>query len=112
MLDGDRKLELRVARSHTVVVLGYAGEPYLRFSPQGVAVNERSPTALANKLTASGATPALDPGATPSWSLLAVTERYAWHDHRLGPKPGHAYGRGAVAALGDPGRDRRQTRIA
>jgi hypothetical protein len=102
VIDGDRKLELRVTGSHTVVVLGYAGEPFLRFSALGVAVNDRSPTAIANTLARRGSAPALDSRAPASWSTLAVTERYAWHDHRLGPTPGRTYGQGAVATWAIP----------
>ncbi len=95
--DGDRKLELRVAPSHTVVVLGYAGEPFLRFSPAGVEVNVRSPTALADTLVRGGSAPALTPRAAAQWSLRTTGDRIAWHDHRLGPVPGRSYGNGAVA---------------
>ncbi len=43
----DRALHLTVSRGHTVVVIGYLGEPLLRIGPAGVAVNLRSPTAAA-----------------------------------------------------------------
>ena len=42
IFDADRKIELSVPASTTVVVLGYAGEPFLRFAPIGVEMNERS----------------------------------------------------------------------
>jgi hypothetical protein len=102
VIDGDRQLELRVRGSHTVVVLGYGSEPFLRFSPVGVAVNDRSQTAIADKLARPGVAPALDPHAPPSWSMLAVTDRYVWRDHRLGPRPGRTYGQGAVASWAIP----------
>ena len=68
VVDGDRRLDLRVARGHVVVVLGDMGEPLLRFTPNGVAVNEHSPTAIANALAKPGSSPQLDPRARPSWS--------------------------------------------
>ena len=100
--DGDRKLELQVEGSHTVIVLGYAGEPFLRFSSAGVDVNDRSPTAVADKLARGGSAPALAPGAAAHWSRLTAGHRFAWHDHRLGPVPGRSYGDGAVATWSIP----------
>ena len=96
-LGGDRKLELTVAPTATVLVLGYQAEPLLRFSPTGVEVNERSPSAITNKLARRGSVPALDPHATPAWSFVSNGHRYAWHDHRLGPTPGRRYSDGSVA---------------
>jgi len=95
-LDGDRKLQLRVASGATVVVLGYQGEPFLRFSPSGIEVNDRSPSAIANKLARPGSVPALDPHAAPHWSSVSHGHGYTWHDHRLGPVPGRRYGEGKV----------------
>ena len=66
MIDGNRKLELTVRPPHTVVVEGYGGEPFLRFDGAGVSVNERSLTAVTNKLTQKGATPALGQGGDPA----------------------------------------------
>jgi hypothetical protein len=86
IIDGDRKLEVTVARGHTVVVLGDMGEPFLRFSTDGVAVNRRAPTALINRLLRSGSAPALDPHAPPAWSAVSGGRRYTWHDHRLAPR--------------------------
>jgi hypothetical protein len=102
VIDGGRRFSLRVSGSHTVVVLGYEGEPFLRFSSAGVDVNDRSATAGIVKIASRGSEPALDPRAPPRWSLRSSTNRYAWHDHRLGPKPGRAYGRGNVAGWAIP----------
>lgn len=102
VIDGDRKLDLRVTGSHTVVVLGYADEPFLRFTRDGVAVNQRSLTAITNKLTKRGSLPALDPPALPSWSMKTSRHSFVWHDHRLGPTPGRRYGEGDVAAWAIP----------
>jgi hypothetical protein len=96
VVDGDRKLEVRVAPTSTVLVLGYIGEPFLRFSASGVDVNERSLSAIANKLARRGSTPALDPHASPRWWRVSKGSSYAWHDHRLGPTPGFAYQQGDV----------------
>ena len=102
VIDGDRKLELRVTGSHSVVVLGYEGEPFLRFSATGVEVNERSPTAVILKLANRGSDPALSASAQATWSKLSDAHRYAWHDHRLGPKPGTRYADGDVGGWAVP----------
>ena len=85
VIDGDRKLELSVSPARTVVVVGYGGEPFLRFSASGVKVNDRSPTAVADRLAREGVVPALIAGARPSWRTISRGHRLAWHDHRLGP---------------------------
>jgi hypothetical protein len=87
VIDGDRKLELTVANGHTVIVLGDAGEPFLRFSPAGVALNTRAPTALINRLVPSGSVPALSPRVPAVWVTVTRGSRFAWHDHRLAPRP-------------------------
>jgi len=97
VIDGNRRLELTVRAPHTVVVVGYGGEPFLRFDPAGVWVNERSLTAVSNKLTEPGATPALDRAALPHWQSLTQSHTYAWHDHRLALVPG------SMAAIGRVG---------
>jgi hypothetical protein len=96
VIDGNRKLELTVRPPHTVVVEGYGGEPFLRFDRAGVSVNERSLTAVTNKLTESGATPALDKGARPRWQVLNRSHQFAWHDHRLALVPGSMAGTGRI----------------
>jgi hypothetical protein len=101
VLDGDRKLELRVAAGHTVVVRGYGGEPFLRFSSVGVDVNEHSLTALTLGLV-RGSNPALSPTASPTWSSVSSRHRFAWHDHRLGPRPDRRYAEGDVAGWAVP----------
>jgi hypothetical protein len=84
VLDGDRKLWLEVDRGLTVVVLGYANEPFLRFSPSGVEINDRAPTAWSDRL-ARGASPAFDARASPSWRLTHHGHSFSWHEHRLAP---------------------------
>ncbi|HET8605889.1 MAG TPA: hypothetical protein VFL66_02560 [Gaiellaceae bacterium] len=46
VLPSDRALALSVRPGHSVVVLGYLGEPFLRVDRRGVAVNAASPTAV------------------------------------------------------------------
>jgi hypothetical protein len=84
VLDGDRKLRLEVDRDLTVLVLGYANEPFLRFSPTGVEINDRAPTAWSDRL-ARGAGPAVNPRASPNWRLAHHGHSFSWHEHRLAP---------------------------
>jgi hypothetical protein len=102
VLDGDRKLELRIAPGHTVVVRGYGGEAFVRLSSAGVEVNQRSSTALTLGLVPPGSRPALGANARPAWSTVSSGRAYAWHDHRLGPRPGRRYPEGDVAAWAIP----------
>jgi hypothetical protein len=86
VLDGDDRLQLRVDGPQTVVIHGYEGEPYLRFSPEGVDRNRRSPATYLNddrygkvRLPADA-----DPDAPPEWERVGPAGRaYEWHDHRI-----------------------------
>ncbi len=102
VIDGNRKLQLTVSPPHTVVVEGYGGEPFLRFDGSGVSVNERSLTAVANKLTERGATPALGKGARPRWRSISGDHAFAWHDHRLAVVAGSMAGTGRVGSWSIP----------
>ena len=65
----------------TLVVLGYAREPYLRFTRSGVYENSASPTAFLN---ASRAVPQSTSAKTkPRWTQVSRSSSYAWHDHRI-----------------------------
>jgi hypothetical protein len=65
----------------TVVVLGYQGEPYLRFSGLTVDENLASPTAY---LVASRSVPAdAALGAKERWHRIARSSSYTWHDDRI-----------------------------
>ena len=98
VIDGDRLLELRLTAARRVVVLGYGGEPFLRFDAAGVFVNRRSPTAVADRLAGAGAVPALAPSAAPVWVRQTSGTTFRWHDHRLGHVPDRAYPDGDAGA--------------
>jgi hypothetical protein len=85
VLDGDDRLYLRNETGREVVVLGYDGEPYLRFSDGAVDRNGRSPAVYLNAdRYALGEVPAsADPDATPVWRRVEAGEAYEWHDHRI-----------------------------
>lgn len=83
---GDSLLEATNDSGRELVVLGYLGEPYLRFTPgDGVFENRRSPAAYLNedRYAETGLPDDVDAGAPPAWSQVADGDRYAWHDHRI-----------------------------
>jgi hypothetical protein len=53
VVGGDKRLRLSNYSGQTVVVLGYTGEPFLRFSKNGVFRNARSPSTASPVLAAS-----------------------------------------------------------
>jgi hypothetical protein len=85
VLGGDERLRLSNYSGKTVVVLGYQGEPYLRFAKSGVYVNELSPGAYLNRSRKpKGLKPGLaDSEAVPRWRRVAVGASYEWYDHRI-----------------------------
>jgi hypothetical protein len=85
VLDRDDRLELVNGTESEIVVLGYDGEPYLRFTPEGVFRNTHSPATYLNEdRYAQVQLPATaDPEAEPAWERLAARNRYDWHDHRI-----------------------------
>lgn len=77
----DRALHLTVRRGHTVVVLGYLGEPFLRVDAAGVWIDARSPTAAAVGLVAGT--------RATGWRLERGRRSVVWHDGRVqGLPPG------------------------
>jgi hypothetical protein len=85
VLDSDDELELRNETGQTIVILGYDGEPYLRFSADGVFRNARSPASYLNlDRYAKVDVPAeADSEATPRWERVATGTIWSWHDHRI-----------------------------
>jgi hypothetical protein len=85
IVGGDSFVSLTAEPGTEVVVVGYDGEPYLRFRADGVVEeNTRSPTLYQNRSRyGTTGTPAdADAGAAPEWRAVASGGRYAWHDHR------------------------------
>ena len=78
------KVELTNTGRREVVVLGYAGEPYLRIGPKGVFENQRSPATFLNRSTTISAAPpkSADAKATPVWRRVSSGSSARWHDHR------------------------------
>lgn len=85
MIGGDSFLLLEVDSRAEVEVLGYRGEPYLRFLPGGaVERNDRSPTTYLNRdrYAAVQVPASASADAEPLWREVATDGSYAWHDHR------------------------------
>ncbi|MEN9507416.1 MAG: hypothetical protein RI958_3342 [Actinomycetota bacterium] len=85
IIGGDSFLELTVDGGHDVTVLGYSGEPYLRFDPDGtVSQNRNSPAVYLNedRYAATALPDRADPAADPDWEVLDDDGSWAWHDHR------------------------------
>jgi hypothetical protein len=84
VVGGDAFLQLTADPGTSVLVLGYQGEPYLRFRADGVVLeNQRSPTTYLNRSRFGSTAPAgADPTLPPDWVPVGTGGRYAWHDHR------------------------------
>ena len=85
MIGGDSFLHLVSDPGTAVTVVGYRGEDYLRFDPDGtVWRNENSPSRWLNddRYAAAAVPPTATPGAEPEWVVVAGGGSYAWHDHR------------------------------
>jgi len=68
-----------------VTVLGYAGEPYLLFTPAGVDENVNSLTAALNNVQEIRTLPspsAVEPGRAV-WRHVSTAPTFTWHDHRI-----------------------------
>ena len=85
VLYGDDQILLDNRSGKTVVVEGYSGEPYLRFSPGGIFVNVKSPAGYLNQDRYARVEVPKSATATakPVWQQLAGGHVWAWHDHRI-----------------------------
>jgi hypothetical protein len=85
VLDGDDRIGLRNETGKTILVSGYDGEPYLRFTADAVYRNERSPATYLNEERYGDVElPArADAKAAPEWKQVADSAYYEWHDHRI-----------------------------
>lgn len=99
VVGGDSFLRLTVPPEIDAVILGYEGEPYLRFFGDGrVGLNRHSPaTYLNDDRYASAEVPAhAQASAEPDWIIIAEAGTWAWHDHRI-----HWMSRTPAPAVGD-----------
>ncbi len=85
VVDGDGSVELTNTTDTEVIVVGYQGEPYLRFTPgDGVYRNTNSPATYLNEDRYGDAEipPGTSAGAEPDWVQVDAGNIFAWHDHR------------------------------
>lgn len=93
IVGGDAFVRLTAESGVTLEVLGYEGEEYIRFDPDGtVNVNQRSPSKYLNDdRYANVELPAeADAEAVPRWEAVSADGTYSWHDHRthwMSPTP-------------------------
>jgi len=83
IVDGDQGIWMRAKPSLTVVVTGLRGEPYLRFSSAGVAVNTRSATWFLNRVYPQVVPRGITASTPPEWKKLTSRHSWTWHDGRL-----------------------------
>ncbi|MCC6435943.1 MAG: hypothetical protein IT196_12990 [Acidimicrobiales bacterium] len=84
VLAADGYVQLRSTCPGVVTVLGYADEPYLELSVDGVRENRNSPAAYLNRDPRAKVTvpESADPSAEPDWVPRRGLPSYRWHDHR------------------------------
>ncbi len=84
IIEAGSRIELTNHTGHTVTVLGYQDEPYLRIGPDGVFENRRSPAVYINSVRNNPPpVPAdADPTAPPKWQRTGGGNVARWHDHR------------------------------
>lgn len=80
----DRALSLHVRAGHTVVLLGYLGEPVFRLNAAGLWVNAASPTAMVLRLAPSSRHGV---AAGPIWKLRPGQHTVIWPDARTQSLP-------------------------
>jgi hypothetical protein len=83
IVDGDQAIWMRANPPLTVVVSGLRGEPYLRFSRSGVAVNTRSATWFLNRVRPLAVPKGLTQSTPPVWMQLTSGHAWTWHEGRL-----------------------------
>lgn len=85
ILGGDALIELTNHSDRAVEVIGYQGEPFLRFVPgDGVYENAASPTVYLSRdrYGRSEVPDRATPDAAPEWRKVTGGASRAWHDHR------------------------------
>ncbi len=85
MLGGDDRMVLHNNTGKVLVIKGYSGEPYLRFSPDAVYQNDRSPSVYLNadRYANVQVPPTATGKAKPQWEKILPGHAFTWHDHRV-----------------------------
>jgi len=85
IIGGDSFFEMRVEDGTEAFVLGYEGEDYLWFRPDGVVLeNQNSPATYLNadRFGTDGVPESARADADPQWDDVGAGGYWAWHDHR------------------------------
>jgi hypothetical protein len=86
IIGGDAFLLLEVTPGHEVLVMGYRGEPFVRFAATGEVAENRSSPSWYESQERYGTLelpPEATPEAEPRWVTVADDGRWMWHDHRV-----------------------------
>ena len=85
MQGGDDRIVLHNNTGKVLVIKGYSGEPYLRFSPDAVYLNDRSPAVYLNsdRYANVQVPPTATAKAKPQWEKILPGHAFTWHDHRV-----------------------------
>lgn len=83
--DSDDRLFVSNDTGREVVVLGYSGEPYLRFTGEAIFRNRHSPATYLNEERYGGVPVPAEASAKaePDWERVSDEPGYEWHDHRI-----------------------------
>ncbi len=103
IVGGDAFVRLVAAPGRDIVVAGYEGEPYLRFTPDGTVLrNRRSPATYLNddRYGQVQIPDIADPARPPDWETVATGGTWSWHDHRT-----HWMARTVPSIVAESGRD-------
>ncbi len=113
VVGGDSFILVETDPGVTLEVIGYRGEPYLRFLDDGtVEQNDNSPTTYLNtdRYGIADVPPGATADAEPAWRVVATGGTFAWHDHRThwmnaqrppGREPGEVILEGVVPLIVD-----------
>lgn len=91
-VENGQRIKITRRSKNDLIVVGIESEQYLKFSDDGVFVNEKSSTSIINKSSnASGNASdyaeefkktSSDPNEPPIWKKLSSSQTYIFHDHR------------------------------
>jgi hypothetical protein len=85
VIGGDSFISIAADPGVRLEVVGYRGEPYLRFGPDGIVEqNDNSPTTYLNidRYGIADIPGTASADAKPDWVVVATDGSFAWHDHR------------------------------
>jgi hypothetical protein len=85
MQGGDDRIVLHNDTGKVLIIKGYSGEPYLRFSPNAVYMNDHSPAVYLNsdRYANVQVPPTATAKAKPQWEKILPGHAFTWHDHRV-----------------------------